>query len=124
MDKHHGQVIEKAIRVNGFNMSEAARELKIDRRTFYNWFKKKSLKDEVILKLAAVLRHDFSADFPEIYARAEKKQPISDPKNRVMKIDAHSDTSSNIDWRDKYIELLEKHTDLLSKNLFNSGKEK
>jgi transposase-like protein len=116
MNKHHGQLIEKIIRLNGYNISELARLLSVDRRTLYIWFKKKRLKKEVILQFAEHINHDFSTDFPEIFIPVNQNSPSkgAGSANEVSEADEdHQDK----DIHHKYIALLEKYNDLLQKML-------
>lgn len=118
MNRHHGQLIEKIIRLNGYNISELARLLSVDRRTLYIWFKKKRLKKEVILQFAEHINHDFSTDFPEIFLSANQNSPSrsTDSANEVS--EANEDHQDK-DIHHKYIALLEKYNDLLQKMLSN-----
>jgi hypothetical protein len=118
MNKHHGQLIEKIIRLNGYNISELARLLSVDRRTMYIWFKKKRLKKDVILQFAEHINYDFALDFPEFFLpiNQDNQSMGADSVNKAI---AASDTISDKDIHQKYIELLEKYNNLLQKNLFN-----
>jgi len=115
MNRHHGQLIEKIIRLNGYNISELARLLSVDRRTIYIWFKKKRLKKDVILQFAEHINYDFSIDFPEIFLSINH----SDPLNTSSGTGEEGDSIPEKDIHQKYIELLEKYNNLLQKMLFN-----
>jgi hypothetical protein len=116
MNKHHGQLIEKIIRLNGYNISELARLLSVDRRTLYIWFKKKRLKKEVILQFAEHINHDFSTDFPEIFLPVNGDNPSKDADN-ANEVGGANDDHQDKDIHHKYIALLEKYNDLLQKML-------
>ncbi|WP_342645494.1 helix-turn-helix domain-containing protein [Mucilaginibacter sp. CSA2-8R] len=118
MNRHHGQLIEKIIRLNGYNISELARLLSVDRRTIYIWFKKKRLKKEVILQFAEHINHDFSVDFPELFQSNDQSNPswIAD---RMEQVDEANNDNPDKDIHQKYIELLEKYNQLLQKILFD-----
>jgi transcriptional regulator with XRE-family HTH domain len=118
MNKHHGQLIEKIIRLNGYNISELARLLSVDRRTLYIWFKKKRLKKEVILQFAAHINHDFSTDFPEIFLPVDGDSPSKDADN-ANEVGGVNDDHQDKDIHHKYIALLEKYNELLQKMLSN-----
>jgi len=118
MNKHHGQLIEKIIRLNGYNISELARLLSVDRRTIYIWFKKKRLKKDVILQFAEHINHDFSVDFPEIFLQANQSQSLN-TSDCADEGSEYNNTLPDKDIHQKYIELLEKYNNLLQKMLFN-----
>jgi len=118
MNRHHGQLIEKIIRLNGYNISELARLLSVDRRTIYIWFKKKRLKKEVILQFAEHINHDFSTDFPEIFLQANQNSP-SRGTDSANEIGEANEDHQDRDIHHKYIALLEKYNDLLQKMLSN-----
>ena len=107
MEKHHGQTVEYIIRRNGFSLSELAKQLKVNRRSLYNWFQNKYLKRSVIHSIGQIIRHDFSKEFPELF--------LKDDFNFEMKIKDHNsliDTNEST-YKDKYISLLEKYNEIL-----------
>ena len=71
MEKHNGQITEYIVRKNGYNISDLARALQINRRSCYNWFQQKNLPPPNIRKIGLVIRHDFSKEFPEYFVPAD-----------------------------------------------------
>lgn len=118
MNRHHGQLIEKIIRLNGYNISELARLLSVDRRTIYIWFKKKRLKKDVILQFAEHINHDFSTDFPEIFTPVNQNAPANS-SDSINELSESNEDTADKDIHQKYVELLEKYNNLLQKILFN-----
>ena len=114
--KHHGQIVEYLIRRNGYNLSDLAKLLKVNRRTLYNWFKQPQLKSDVIFHIGKIIRHDFSVEFPELFL-PEQFDVIQKP----IYIQRQSDINNN-DWKDKYCNLLEKYNQALTKTLLESVK--
>lgn len=110
MEKHDGQLVEKALRRNSYNISEVAKLLNVNRRSLYNWFCQSRLKAEVIYKLDAVLGYNFSVDFPELFTLNELDRF---PGNKTSNGDAAPERQ--ILWKDKYISLLEEYNDMLTK---------
>jgi predicted DNA-binding protein YlxM (UPF0122 family) len=117
MERHYGQQLEKVIRRNGYCISELARLSNVNRRSVYNWFNQKRLKSEIIYRIGCVLNHDFSVEFPDLFDK-------NDFKN-IRRATNHIDTGhegSQVDaleeltWKDKYLFLLEKYTDLLTQS--------
>ena len=108
-NKHHGQLIEKIIRRNGHSITDIARLTNVNRRSVYNWFNKARLKPRTIKSIGDAIRYDFTGIFPEFKEDMDtaEKYFIEVKTNKGLDNEAH-------DWKDKYIELLEKHAELLS----------
>jgi transcriptional regulator with XRE-family HTH domain len=111
MELHHGQTIERIIRRNGFSITELARLTNVNRRSVYNWFNQRHLKPEIIYRIGAVINHDLSTVFPSLYQYDEFVQQDVTSNNEEA-VNQDSSTEGNI-WKDKYIELLERHNQLL-----------
>jgi hypothetical protein len=103
--KHHGQILEYGIRKAGYNLSELAKHLRVNRRTLYNWFQSPRIRTDIIYRIGKIIRHDFSVDFPELLSYSDTDNQHS-PK--IQDIILNDDL-----WKDKYISLLEKYNDLL-----------
>ncbi len=115
MDKHIGQIVEYTVRKNGYSITDLGRELGVNRRTIYNYFENKHLKQNVIFKIGIIIRHDFSKDFPELFT-AEEFVPI----NKTSSINVHNlpvNDSDQLEWKDKYLSLLEKFNELLQEKV-------
>ena len=111
MELHHGQTIERIIRRNGFSITELARLTNVNRRSVYNWFNQRHLKPEIIYRIGAVINHDLSTVFPSLYQYDEFIQQESTPVHEEA-VSQESNVEGNV-WKDKYIELLERHNQLL-----------
>lgn len=109
---HFGQILEKAVRRSPVGISELARRLSVSRRSVYNWFESDKVNVEVIRKIGFIIGHDFSAEFPDEFAKAND-YASNDPFPEQT-----GTTSKNSDavyyWMDKYIKLLEKVNSALS----------
>ncbi|WP_407425920.1 helix-turn-helix domain-containing protein [Arcticibacter sp.] len=113
-DQHYGQIIEKVIRRNGYSISELARLTDVNRRSVYNWFNQKYLKPAIIHKIGMALKHDFSNEFPELFMKAEQRGVSHLPDDAVYaEEEGEGRARSEQYWKDKYIDLLEKHNQLL-----------
>jgi predicted transcriptional regulator len=108
----NGEIVELVIRRNHISISELSRKLKVSRRSIYNWFTQESLSREIIYKIGEVLNHDFSAEFPDMFDRAT----VLSNQRRITEADSEELESVNY-WRNKYINLLEKHNDFLIHNI-------
>lgn len=111
---HNGEIVELVIRRDNISISELSRRLNVSRRSVYNWFTQENLSLNIISKIGEVLDHDFSTDFPELAETSARK--ISSYNFRDGEISDEASLNSVQYWRDKYIDLLEKHNDFLSRN--------
>lgn len=110
MELHHGQTVERIIRRNGYSIAELARIIQVNRRSVYNWFNQRHLKPEIIFRIGSVLNHDFSSEFPSLFVKGE-----TIGKSTLHYTESPENTLSTGDsnWKDKYIDLLEKYNELL-----------
>lgn len=116
MEQHHGQILEKVIRRNGYSISEIARLVKVDRRSVYNWFNHKSLKSDIIYRIGSALNYDFSTEFPKMFVADDLARPAKHTLMPITDIEppaGSNDQTRERYWKDKYITLLEEYTSLL-----------
>lgn len=116
MHLHHGQTVEKIIRKNGHSISEVAKRLNVNRRSIYNWFTQAILKQETIHKIGRAIMHDFSAEFPHLFSPADfifTMVPTFSLEEYNKKIEPAGNDTQSAEWRDKYLELLEKYNQVL-----------
>ena len=116
MQTHHGQIIEKVVRRNGYSISDLARMTNVNRRSVYNWFNQPHLKPEIIYRIGRVLNYDFSVELPELFTPEDFK-----PETKRASFDRINQRpvqeQQNNYWKDKYIELLERYNSLLLSNI-------
>jgi hypothetical protein len=110
MDKHYGQIVELVIRKKGVSISELARLTNMNRRSVYNWFNQKYLKQDIIYQIGLILNHDFSVEFPELFRKEDFNQNQSCLSEFLFPVSSEQPL-----WKDKYIELLERYNSLLLK---------
>lgn len=118
MDKHYGEIIERAIRRNGYSISELARLTKVNRRSIYNWFNQPKFKPDIIFKIGCALKHDFSVEFPELFSTEDFQRAFANSKLINTEILVEEIEKINY-WKDKYISLLEEYNHLLSLRSIN-----
>lgn len=88
-------MIEDAVRATGFSITLVAKKLGVSRRTVYNYFDEEHLEPRIIHQFEKLLN-----------------LRLMTTENQVSK--GKSETTDSADyWRNKYIELLEKYTQLL-----------
>jgi transcriptional regulator with XRE-family HTH domain len=109
---HMGEILEHVVRRDRMGISELARRLNVSRRTMYNWFEMDRLSIEIIRRIGLVIGHDFSAEFPEEFAK----------KSDYVDGESFADIQNSLEppptavyyWMDRYIKLLEKFNSVLS----------
>ena len=113
MEKHHGQIVEYIIRKNGYSITDLAAELEVNRRSIYNYFQNRYLKYDVICKIGLIINHDFSKEFPDLFA-SKKVDLIEENSATFGQPGIHSE---ELYWKDKYIRLLESYNAVLKAGL-------
>lgn len=104
--QHRGEIVKKAIDESGCKKAEIARQLKIQRKTLYNYFDRQDLAIDTILSIGKLIRHDFSDEIREMrYIRPYVEESL-EPLYRSQ--DAEY-------WKNKYLALLEEFNLLLKK---------
>ncbi|WP_316801612.1 helix-turn-helix transcriptional regulator [Pedobacter frigidisoli] len=112
--RHEGHMVERIIRRNRMGISEIARKMNVSRRTLYNWFESDCISTENIHKLAQIIDHDFSVEFPNklrIYHEIDSIKSLLENKNLDR-----GDNESVYYWMDRYIKLLENFNEILQGN--------
>jgi len=108
MENNAGEIVELAVRRSNVNISELSRQLRVNRRTMYNWFGQKKLHTDVIFEIGKAIDHDFSFDFEG--GLGFFKEP------NFSKQEVNSDHSKTVYyWMEKYINLLEDYRKLEQK---------
>ena len=95
-----GELLERAIRRKGLNITEIAFAMKVTRRTLYNWFKQDVIDRETMERLSTIVKYDVESNLPGIFT-TEVKDPIIPIKDEVY-------------WQGRYIDLLERYSSLLA----------
>ncbi|GAA4914777.1 helix-turn-helix domain-containing protein [Mucilaginibacter defluvii] len=125
MDVHHGHIVERVIRREGYSISEIARLSKVNRRSVYNWFNQQFLKADIIYKIGVIINHDFSVEFPHLFKSDDFKRTAevgNNTQQNFTQSEQASDPQNNVSyWKDKYIALLEKYNDVLIKTVERSS---
>lgn len=108
---HNGEIVELVIRRHGLSITEVSRRLQVSRRSIYNWFTQQHLALNIICRIGEVLDYDFSVDMPELFNGGDNQGSISRSHLKQTMGDYQNSASY---WRNKYINLLEKHNDVLN----------
>lgn len=108
MGKHNGQIVEYVIRRKGISITEIASALGVNRRSVYNYFNNRNLNTTCIKEIGLIIKHDFSLEFPEHFSTEDFV--LNELNSNVRLKD-----EVGSDYQKKYIWLLEKYNDLLSR---------
>jgi hypothetical protein len=105
-----GEILERVALKIIPNKAELARQMDIDRTTLYRHFADPDLDNGIILRYGKVLKHDFSIEFPDLSTFGNLlMEPLAEYRPITL-----SEALREADmWRDKYIDLLERHNVLL-----------
>ncbi len=107
---HKGEIIKEAIEKSGTKKTRIADEMGISRGTLYNIFNQMEVDDDIILKIGAIIHHDFSENFPKMRTHKVEETPEEYLVTNINELRKEVDY-----WRGKYIALLEEHNKLLKK---------
>jgi transcriptional regulator with XRE-family HTH domain len=119
MNQHNGEIIERLVRRNGVSISELARRIHVNRRSIYNWFNKKTLKLDIIIKIGNVIGCDFSKEFPGIFSPEEFAMMNGLREYNEENITTEPAQNTQF-WIDKYVALLEEYNKLLLRQTQNN----
>jgi hypothetical protein len=94
---HRGQIVKNAVSHSGIKIAELGRKLSKSRRFFYVMFENELMPTHYIKQIGEVISYDFSKDIPELK-------------------EVHRLNNTDDNWKDKYLNLLEEHQQLLKKH--------
>jgi transcriptional regulator with XRE-family HTH domain len=105
---HMGELLERAIRRKGMNITELAAALNVTRRTLYNWFNLERIDEVTMERISGVIKYEINTSNinPVI-----TKGSLSEPS--INKDEAY--------WQARYIDLLERYSELLQSKI-HTGK--
>lgn len=103
MDEHRGKILENAIREKGYSFAAAAKRMSISRRTLYNYFEDPELAWQKLIEFDKVLILGLTQSAPKM------KKYLAHTTIDAGKVN-EGDSEY---WKNKYIDLLEKYTQLL-----------
>ncbi len=113
--KNRGEIVEKAIRESGVNLTKLAKMIGYNRKSIYAFFEKPDLSLDVIVKIGKVIKYDFRKDFPELFIH-DTSMIVLEPQEQYPGSLAEC-LREKSEWRDKYYTLLEENSQLKSELL-------
>ena len=102
---HMGKLVEKVIKKTGANVTELASAMGVSRRTIYNWYKEEVISASILNKLSQEIGYEFTPNGNVISPAA-----IETDEHVENKVTSQDDKY----WQTRYIELLERYSELLS----------
>jgi len=95
-----GELLERAIRRKGLNITEIAFAMNVTRRTIYNWFKQEIIDKDIMERLSNIVSYDAISSQPNTITFNIKNSQVT------IKDEAY--------WQDRYIDLLERYSALIA----------
>ncbi len=111
--QHKGEIIEKAVRESGHSITKLAQKMGKSRRWVYQIFDSAIVPIDYIMEIGKIIHHDFTDDIKgiKLYSRGSGSQSFEESSF------SGSNKPNEVEfWKEKYVTLLEKYNDLLSKN--------
>jgi predicted transcriptional regulator len=105
--KHDGETLEKEVRESKQTITAVTRQLKINRKTIYNWYTKSELPSSIALKVGEVIGVDLVKKYPQQFSDDKPYHVGAKKKTNTV------NESDVIYWKDKYYAELEKNNQLL-----------
>jgi hypothetical protein len=102
---HVGKQLEDAVRASEWSITALAQKLKLSRKTIYNYFENPDLDEFIVKRFENVLH---------VYILPVQNEALWSQKANHNKPDGSSENTAQY-WKNKYLELLEKYTQLLEK---------
>lgn len=110
--QHKGEIIEKAVRESGHSITKLAQKMGKSRRWVYQIFDSAVVPIDYIIEIGKIIHYDFSEDIKGIKMYGSDR-PISGVEDTRFTSKASTDEAEH--WKEKYMTLLEKYNDLLTK---------
>lgn len=111
--KHRGEILQAAAESSGVNITVLARKAGYSRSSYYNHIMDPDLSFEILQQYGKAMKHDFTADFPEMskHILEEDTEEYTKPVNLEQAIKLAEK------WKAKYYALMEKYNQLLEEKL-------
>lgn len=110
--QHKGEIIEKAVRESGHSITKLAQKMGKSRRWVYQIFDSAVVPIDYIIEIGKIIHYDFSQDIKGIkmYGSGRPLTGVEDPRYTGKPSSEEAEH-----WKEKYMSLLEKYNDLLSR---------
>lgn len=116
---HRGKILREAVdkycKKHGTPITRIAKKAGYDQSTIYRHFDKDDLSFSTIIKYGKAMEHDFSEEFPEMIEFFSFEKPEVKLNDSRMSNEECMEQLKH--YQKKYIELLEKHNQMLTNRL-------
>lgn len=108
--KHHGEFLKMMCDSSKLSLTKIAEMSGYSRSSLYRWFDDEVLEPEIIYDVAITLRYDISGKIPEVDAVSDmlERRKIQEKELASRK----ATPMSSEYYKDKYLQLLERHSNL------------
>lgn len=110
--QHKGEIVEKAIRESGYSITRLAKKLGKSRRWVYQIFEKRNVPINYVIEIGKAINHDFTTEIKEL---KEYKRSVNVHTWDESEIDFFTEKDKAEYWKNKYLLLLEKYNELLTR---------
>lgn len=112
MLKNRGKILKDKLHKysaeSGISLTKIAQKAGYDQSMLYRHFQKENLSAHIVFKYGKAIDYDFTRELPEL----EDEFFVGNEKDELKKCQEEVRT-----WKEKYMELLERHNSLLTKKL-------
>lgn len=116
---HRGKILKDVVykycEKHGTPITKIAKTAGYDQSTIYRHFDRDDLNYSILIKYGKAISHDFSEEFPEMVEEFSFSKPEHRPEEMKMSNDECMEQLNY--YQKKYIELLEKHNQMLTNRL-------
>lgn len=112
---NRGQVLETAVKASGLGKEEAARRAGYSRAAYYKHIIDPDLDYHILMAYGKAIKYDFTDEFPDM-----PKYLLSEPEEAYGKPQTLEEANKMLEqWKNKYLELLEKYNRLMEERMGN-----
>jgi len=106
--QQRGEIVKQAVYKSGYSISLLAKRMNKSRRWVYLLFDNPTVSLDVILQIGEIIHVDFSKLIQEL---KQNNSGLRTPELNTPETEKHTPEY----WKNKYLNLLEKHIELLNK---------
>lgn len=108
-----GQVLATAVEATGLNKQKVAVKAGYSRSSYYKHIREPLLGYHILIAYGRAIKHDFTEEFPDM-----PKYVLEDPEENYGKpVSIEEVTRQRDQWKDKYLELLERYNYLIEQRI-------
>jgi|SRR5687768_11924597 len=110
---HRGRILAAAVEATGLNKETVAIKAGYSRSSYYKHIDNVDLDFYILMAYGKAIKHDFTEELPEM-----PKYLLEDPEETYTKpVSIEEAIRQRDQWKDKYLELLEKYNRLIEEKI-------